>query len=367
MTDREWFMSNRECRMKKALAILTLCMGVAVCSAEFMVGADLSGLALLEERGARYFDQGKEQDIFKIFKAHGFNTIRLRLFLEADGRWGAVNDIPYTVKLAQRAKEHGFKLLLDLHYSDTWADPGHQHKPQAWEDLSYSALKKEVFTYTRSVIHTFKKYDCMPDYVQIGNEITPGMLWPDGRVGGEQRDNSKQWKQFTDLLKAGVRGVREIDRGNKTKIVIHIDKGANPKVTDWFFTHINEHKVPYDIIGLSYYPWMHGKFQELETNLDQIGRKFKKDVILAEAAFPHRPLKEKKHELEFPETPEGQRDFLNALTRIVRDMPGGHGKGIFYWFPEAVPVKGHQTWLGGATGLFDKNGHALPAISSLAD
>ncbi len=137
-----------------ALAVLAL-TGASLCFGEFMVGADLSGLTLLEERGARYFDDGKEQDALEIFKAHGYNTIRLRLFLEADGRWGAVNDLPYTLKLAQRVKKHGFKLLLDLHYSDTWADPGHQNKPKAWEDLSYSALQKKVYSYTRDVVYMF--------------------------------------------------------------------------------------------------------------------------------------------------------------------------------------------------------------------
>ena len=111
--------------MRKLLSTLLLGFATATHAEEFLVGADLSGLALMEERGAKYFDQGEERDALSIFKARGYNTIRLRLFLEADGRWGAVNDIQYTVKLAQRVKRHGFKLLLDLHYSDTWADPGH--------------------------------------------------------------------------------------------------------------------------------------------------------------------------------------------------------------------------------------------------
>ena len=350
--------------MKKGLAILMLCMVTASSFAEFIIGADLSGLALMEERGARYFDTGKEQDALEIFKAHGYNTIRLRLFLEADGRWGAINDIKYTVKLAQRVKQHGFKLLLDLHYSDTWADPGHQTKPKAWEDLPFALLKKAVFTYTKNVIHTFKKYDCMPDYVQIGNEITPGMLWPDGKLEWKDRDSSKQWKNFTDLLKAGVRGLREIDTKGDVKIVLHIDKGANADVTEWFYSHIEEYRVPYDIIGLSYYPWMHGPLKDLEANLQRIGETFDKDIIIAETAHPYAPIKNKKHELDFPETPEGQRDFIKALTEKTKATP--NGLGIFYWYPEAIPVKGHGVWNSGATALFDKNGHALPAISSLS-
>jgi arabinogalactan endo-1,4-beta-galactosidase len=350
-----------------AVASIIFCIGTLGCSAEFLVGADLSGLALMEERGAKYYDEGDEQDALEIFKAHGYNTIRLRLFLEADGRWGAVNDIQYTVKLAQRVKQHGFKLLLDLHYSDTWADPGHQSKPKAWEDLPFALLKKEVYTYTRSVIHTFKKYDCMPDFVQIGNEITPGMLWPDGRVGGEQRDDSKQWKNFTDLLKAGVNGVRAIDKDRDIKIILHIDKGAKSDVTEWFYSHIEEYRVPYDIIGLSYYPWMHGPLKDLESNLQNLGNKFNKDVIIAETAHPYESIKKKKYPLDFPETPEGQSDFLKALAEKTKATPNNRGIGIFYWYPEAIPVKGHNIWNGGATALFDKEGHALPAMSVLSE
>ena len=353
--------------MLKSLIILMLCAGTVSSFSEFIVGADLSGLALMEERGALYFDDGVEKDAFEIFKAHGYNTIRLRLFLDADGRWGAVNDLEYTLKLAKRVKENDFKLLLDLHYSDTWADPAYQHKPKVWEDLPFDLLEKEVFTYTRNVIRIFKKHGYMPDYVQIGNEITPGMLWPDGRVGEKNSDASKQWTNFTDLIKAGIRGVREIDENGDVKIILHIDSGASPKVTKWFFSNLNQYDVPYDIIGLSYYPRLHGKLQGLEENLKQIGDTFKKDVIIAETAFPHRPFNNMKHALEFPETPGGQSAFLKALTKAIQATPNNHGSGIFYWYPEAIQVKGHNVWNGGRTALFDKKGHALPALKTLAE
>lgn len=352
--------------MKKS--ILIFLMGAAVCSAEFLIGADLSGLTLREEHGARYFDNGKEKDALEIFKENGWNTVRLRLFLDADGRWGAVNDLDYTLQLARRVKKAGLKLLLDLHYSDTWADPAHQHKPKEWEDLSFRQLKKTVEEYTEEVIAAFKRKDCLPDYVQIGNEIAPGMLWPHGRVGGDY-NNPQQWEQLGDLLKAGVRGLRAVDRSKKIQIVLHVHSSGSAKVTDWFFSQIEDQNVPYDIIALSYYPWMHGPFQALEENLEQLADKYRKQVIIAETATPHRELKDKnkKFDLEFPETPEGQSEFLAKLKQVVTSLPDEKGLGIFYWAPEAVPATGLSTWLSGATALFDDKGHALPAISSLAE
>jgi arabinogalactan endo-1,4-beta-galactosidase len=362
-------MSNKECRIKTALGILIFCIGAAGCSAEFLIGADLSGLALKEEQGALYFDDGKEEDALDIFKDTGWNTIRLRLFLDADGRWGAINDLDHTLKMARRVKKEGFKLLLDLHYSDTWADPAHQHKPKEWENLSFRQLKKQVEEYTEEVITAFKKKDCLPDYVQIGNEIAPGILWPEGRVGGDEYNNPQQWEKLGDLLKAGVRGLRAVDRGKKVQIVLHVHSGGDAQGTDWFFSHIEEQNVPYDIIALSYYPWMHGPFQALEENLEQLGDKYRKRVIIAETAYPHRELKDKnqKFELEFPAMPEGQSEFLVRLKKTVQAMPDEKGLGIFYWFPEAIPVKGENVWLSGATALFDKNGNALPAISILSE
>lgn len=352
----------------KGLVILVLLAGAIPSYAEFLIGADLSGLALKEEQGALYFDDGKEVDALKIFKKNGFNTIRLRLFLEADGKWGAVNDLDHTLDLARRVKKAGFKLLLDLHYSDTWADPAHQHKPKEWEELSFKELKKQVEEYTEGVITAFKKKGCLPDYVQIGNEIAPGMLWPDGRVGGDEFNTPQQWEQLGDLLTAGVRGLRAVDRSKKIQIILHVHSGGSAKITDWFFSNIEKQNVPYDIIALSYYPWMHGPFQALEENLAQLADKYRKQVIIAETAYPHRELKDKnqKFDFEFPQTPEGQSEFLIRLKQTVQAIPDEKGLGIFYWYPEAIPVKGHGIWLNGATALFDKTGNALPAISVLS-
>ncbi len=334
---------------------------------DFMVGADLSAATVVEERGARFFEGGQEKDLFQIFKDNGYNTIRLRLFLEADGRWDAVNDLPYTLELAQRVKQHGFRLLLDFHYSDTWADPAHQYTPGIWKDMYQGELELAVFEYTRESLKAFEEKNALPDYIQIGNEITPGMLWPNGKVSVKRESIEDQWINFTNLLKAGIRGVRAIDPDEQIKIILHVHNGASTEITVSFFDRIRLHDVPYDIIGLSYYPWMHGPLHDVEETLRQIGEKYKKDVIIAETAYPYRTLHHTRHGLEFPQTPEGQRAFLSALTRAVRNTPQRHGKGIFYWYPESVPTQHHRPWMGGTTALFDTEGHALPALGTVAE
>ncbi len=149
----------------------------------FLKGGDVSLLGRIEERGGVYREHGEKREALAIFKGHGWNCVRLRLFHSPSGEGAVCNDLAYTVKLARRAKRAGFQILLDFHYSDTWADPGHQTKPAAWEGLAFEELCEAVFAYSRDCIAAFRKAGALPEIVQLGNEITPGMLWPDGRVG----------------------------------------------------------------------------------------------------------------------------------------------------------------------------------------
>lgn len=335
--------------------------------AEFMVGADLSAAATAEQHGVIFYDNHSPKDVFAIFKENGYNTIRLRLFLDADGHWGAVNNLPYTLNLAKRVKKHGFKFLLDLHYSDTWADPAHQHKPTAWADLSYEELLVQVHTYTKNVLKSFSAAGAPPDYVQIGNEITPGMLWPDGKIGDKHLNSDEQWKKLSELLKAGIRGTHDALRDHEVKIVIHIDRGGSKSVCEWFFSNLMEKDVDFDMIGLSYYPWMHGSLNDLEETLHYIGNELNKPVFIAETAFPHREIGKPDYDLEFEATPNGQSEFLSDLLKVVQKTPNEQGVGIIYWHPESVPTQDYSTWMHGATALFDKKGNALPAIKILAE
>jgi len=351
------------------LFLLTLlyCITQSATAKDFFVGADISALTVLEESGVVYLENGKPTDLIGIFKNNGFNIVRLRIFVNPDKKGMVTNDLPYSLNLAKRAKAHNMKLLLNFHYSDTWADPQKQIKPAAWSNMSFEELKQTVQSYTASVIEAFKKENVLPDIVQVGNEITPGMLWPDGRVGGEY-ENERQWGKFTSLLKAGIAGVRQAAPKANLKIMLHIDQGGKKGVSEWFFSNINKHQVPYDMIGISYYPWWHGTIEDLKENLKYIATELKKDVMVVETAYPHAPPKWKRssENLKFPLTPEGQYDFLYTVTKTVLETPDKYGCGVCYWFPESVPVNG-RGWMEGAAALFDSEGNTLPGIRACVD
>ena len=258
------------------------------------------------------------------------------------------------------------KLVLNLLYSDTRADAGHQLKPAAWSNLDFSSLEKIVEEYTATTIKHFKESGSLPDIIQIGNDITSGLLWPDGKLEGERSDYA-QWDRFSRLLKAGVRGARRhLDKTDKVRIILHVDCGADISTTKWFFDNINEQNVPYDIIGLSYYPWKHGTMENLRLYLNKTAKAFGKDIIIVETAYPYN---EKlwvleKINMDWPISEKGQKKFLSDLINTVSTTTNNLGIGILYWFPESIPVMGIDIWNNGATALFDAKGNALPALKA---
>jgi arabinogalactan endo-1,4-beta-galactosidase len=174
----------------------------------------------------------------------------------------------------------------------------------------------------------------MPDMVQIGNEVTGGMLWPDGKLPGH-------WKNFADYIRAGIKGV-DAGSGNgpPPKIMIHIDTGGSISKTKYFFDNLNHYHIHYDVIGLSYYSWWQGSLMDLRENLAFTANRYHKDIIVVETAYHWRPSRETAGRPEpFPETPEGQRDFLDAVANVVMDTPDSHGRGVFWWEP-AVEGRG---------------------------
>jgi arabinogalactan endo-1,4-beta-galactosidase len=264
------------------------------------------------------------------------------------------NDLAYTIATARDARALGFKLLLDFHYSDDWADPQHQTVPRAWASFSHPNLVNATYTYTRDTIAAFRKAGVLPDMVQVGNEITVGMMWPDGRLPA-------QWPQFADLLLAGIRGVNAgrghgLFKAHRPVIMIHIDKGGNQAATKSFVDNLAKYHVPFDVLGQSYYPWWQGTLDDLKANLAFTWQTYHKPVIVVETAYDWRSGEDFKGKpIPFPQTPEGQRDFLAALNQVVRDAPGGKLRGIFWWEPTA----------GGAIAkraLFDDQHDSLPAI-----
>lgn len=316
---------------------------------DFAVGADVSYLRQAEQQGIKFKENGTPESVLEMLKHHGYTWIRLRLFHTPTD---LPNNLEYTIASAQAAKRLGFRFLLDFHYSDTWADPAHQSTPAAWKHLKHKQLVQEVFAYTRDTIATFRSAGVLPDIVQVGNEVTSGMLWPDGRLP----DN---WDNFAELLKAGIAGVAAgAGDAPHPRIMIHIDRGGDDEGTKWFFDEISSYHVAYDIIGQSYYPFWHGGLGDLRENLRFMAKEYKKPIFLVETACNwHSADESKKKKLPYPETPEGQKQFLEAVNREVRATPGGLGEGVFWWEPAVPPIPIRSR------GFFDDDGNVLPVIT----
>lgn len=316
-------------------------------AAEYAVGADLSFLKQAEAQGTAFKENGQAKPALQIFRDHGYNWIRLRLFHSPTR---LPNNLEYTISAAQEARKLGFKFLLNYHYSDTWADPGKQTIPKAWEGKSHAELVRAVFEYTRDTIAAFRDAGVPPDMVQVGNEITPGMLWPDGRL-------PNNWENFAELLKAGIKGVEAGAATNRRpRIMLHIDRGGDKAGTRYFFDKLRSHGVPFDVIGQSYYPWWHGSLLDLRENLIFMANEYRKDIVLVEVAYCWRPTEYKKKGGPFPETPAGQSEFLDEVNRIVLSTPDNRGIGVFWWEPAVT---------GGlrSRGFFDDDGNVLPVIN----
>lgn len=332
----------------------------------FIKGMDISTLLEEETCGARYYDNGVEQDLFAILKAYGTNSVRLRLWNDPyapDGTpYGAgTNDLNKVIILAGRAKKYQIGYLLDLHYSDFWADPGKQTTLKAWQGMNEDELEAAVYQYTKEVMQTLKDKDLLPEMVQVGNELTNGLLWPSGR--------KPEFDRIAKYLNAGIRAVREIQAD--IPIMIHLDNGGfNEMYVEWF-DEFTKRAEPFDIIGLSYYPFWHGTMEDYR---DREGKPL--DQLKEMATKPE--LVEK---LDYPMTKEGQTSFMKDLMELIADIPGG--EGFYYWEPAWIPVPGcgwateaalaytgekgpgGNEWANQA--LFDYDGNALPALAVIRD
>jgi beta-galactosidase len=284
-----------------------------------MLGADISFLPELEARGMKFYDEGKEKDAIAILKDHGFNYVRLRIFNNpaADSGYSPGKgfcDLRHTMAMAKRVKAAGMKLLLDFHYSDYWADPGKQFKPATWSDISFDRLEDSVYAFTKFVITQLKSQGTSPDMVQVGNEINHGILWPEGNV--------KNLDQLADLLRAGSRAVVDVDPS--IQLMLHVALGGQNAESVWFIDNMIQRKVPFDLIGQSYYPKWHGTLDDLESNLKDLVRRYNKDIIVVE--YSHEKA---------------------AVNKIGFELPGGRGKGTCIWEPL-------NTW----EKIFDEKGHS---------
>ncbi|HEY8462707.1 MAG TPA: glycosyl hydrolase 53 family protein [Bacillota bacterium] len=309
-------------------------------------GMDISTLPQVEAGGGKFYNHdGEPEDLFKILKANGVNYIRLRIWNNPkNGICGKAS----TLAMAKRIKKAGMGFLLDFHYSDTWADPGKQYKPAAWKDLDFEGLNRAVYDYTKEIITALNKQGTLPDMVQIGNEITSGMLFPDGKL-----TTLASFNKLARLINSGIKAVKDATPvGKKIKIAIHLDKGGDNNVYTWFFDNlIANGATDFDIIALSYYIAWHGTPTDLYRNLCNLANKYKKDLIVVETAFPFclndgdglENIMAKDEQLKnsgYVPTIAGQKQYLQDIFNIVKHVPDGRGLGVFYWEGAWLPVQG---------------------------
>jgi len=313
----------------------------------FIVGADISSVPAAEARGIKYSDHGAQKDILQILKDHGFNYIRLRVFVQPTNQDGYSRegycDLPHTLAMAKRVKDAGMGLLLDFHYSDTWADPGKQTKPLAWRSMPLDQLVQTVHDYTMETIAQLKAAGGEPDMVQIGNEITPGMLLntlPGGRGGGaravstQPEGSARNWDILSSLLKAGISGVKDVDP--RILIVLHIDRGGDNAASRQWVDAALAHGVSFDILGESCYTQWQGPPSGWKANFQDLAARYPKlSFIVAELA-----------------------DEVSSSNEIMHDLPGHRGLGTFIWEP---------TQRGNQQQLFDNTGAVIPERMALYD
>lgn len=305
------------------------------------VGGDISLLPKYEERGAIYYNENGTRitDMLNYLKTTGMNAMRVRLFVDPskanaeDQGEGVCQDLPFVISLSQRIKAAGFNLLLDIHYSDTWTDPGQHSTPSSWTVTT--ALADSVYSYTRRVLNAMIAAGATPDFIQVGNEVTYGMLWPTGHCypNGNSYSNGT-FATFTNYLKQGIKACREVCPA--AKIVIHTEMGRSSNVTS-FYNTLKNYTTDFDIIGLSYYPYWHGGLSVLDDLLTSLETTYPaKKIQIVETGYPHAYYPSgASYDLQstWPATEAGQKAFATALI----EMLNAHAtvNGLYWWFPEA--------------------------------
>lgn len=364
---------------------------------KFVKGMDLSTLLELERCGAKYYDNGEERDLLAIMKSYDVDTIRIRLWndpwSETGESYGAgENDLKTSLEIAKRVTAAGFGVLLNFHYSDFWADPGKQIKPKAWADYGVKELEQAVYDYTLESMQTFLDAGVNITMVQVGNELSNGLLWPEGKV--------PNYDNIATFVNAGIRAVRKADAA--IPVMIHLDNGGNNALYREWFDNFTKRGEDFEIIGLSYYPFWHGSLQMLNDNMNDIAERYGKDLVIAEVSMGYTMEDYKNYEkfsdeerkgyatrpalvekIEYPMTKQGQYDFMEDFLNRISHIKGGKGKGFFYWEPAWIPVPG-SGWATPASlkymndpgpcgnewanqALFDYDGNALPTLSLIRD
>lgn len=314
----------------------------------FIRGADISWLPQMEASGYIFRnDNGEAEDCFKILKDHGINAIRLRTWVNpSDDPHSGHCSAAETLDMARRAKEWGMRVMINFHYSDSWADPGKQHKPKAWEGMAFDELKETLYNYTYEVMSNLKDIGVTPEWVQVGNEIPSGMIHPEGHT-----DN---WPQLAQLINRGYDAIKEVSPSSK--VILHVDQGNNNERFRWWFDNAEKQGAKYDIIGMSFYPyWLEGKpdysevIGDLGYNLRDMASRYGKEVMVVEVGG-------------VDVQPENTYDMLRAVIKKVREVPSEKGLGVFYWEPQ-----GARSWSHYVLSAWGDDGRPTKALDAFIE
>jgi arabinogalactan endo-1,4-beta-galactosidase len=303
----------------------------------FAKGADISWLTQMEASGYKFYNSGgTQQDLLQILKDKGINSIRLRVWVNPADGWSNKADV---LAKAIRAKNMGMRILIDFHYSDSWADPGKQTKPAAWVGQDINSLATSVYNHTYDVLNTLKTNGITPEWVQVGNETNDGMLWEEGRA-------SKSMANFAALVNSGSSAVKAVN--SAIKVIVHISNGFDNSLFRWMFDGLKANNVNYDIIGMSLYPstinWADLDNQCLSNMNDMVAR-YGKPVMVVEAGMD-------------VNSPATCKSFLTDIITKVNSVSGSNGLGVFYWEPECY------NWQNYSLGAFDTSGKPTTAMDA---
>ena len=324
-----------------ALAIMAMMTGSGLwaqspATSDFANGADISWVSEMEAMGSKFYDSHHVQtDPYILLKQRGINAIRLRVWVNPAYGLNGVNDV---VNKALRAKAQGQKILIDFHYSDSWADPGKQVKPKAWQKHDLEQLQKDVYDHTAYVLNTLKNKGIDVAWVQVGNEINSGLLWPEGET--------KHFDALTRLTNQGYEATKAVYP--QAQVIIHLANGYKDDNFRWFFDNFIASGGKVDIIGLSHYPtfseWKTQNKKIGETMADMVAR-YNKPVMIVETGFGW----------DSPDSAKDMIDDVVARTKALNDK----GLGVFYWEPEASPG-----WQGYNLGALNRDNQFTKAISA---
>ncbi len=334
-------------------------------SRAFLKGVDISFVPQYEAEGMVVKDiDGTPTETFDLLEKYGVNAVRLRLWhtpenIKESGGYCSLAD---TISMAKRIKEHNMEFMLDFHYSDWWADPAQQRKPAAWENLGFAELEQAVYDYTKDTLLTLKEQGLLPSVVQIGNEIRSGFLFPDGQL--------PDCAGMVKLINAGIRGARAVAGKDEMQVMIHLDQGGRFFfLKEWFDNALAEGMEEFDVIGLSFYPFWHGTYQDLKETMERLIHLYKKPIMIVETAHPWRICHEgfvDKKQVEiagFEASEDGQKVVLDLVMQLVASVADEMGQGVFYWEPICKAQSEHQGW-DTNMGVLDEDGRAMEGIKS---